>query len=107
MTAAGQLSNGSRPARSSEFAVALKEASPKKPAAIETLIVVRADLANPHLLLACSQDDNPERPARPLRVRVRDSVNFTRRMQIPAALVDGYTDLYDLARSLPRKKGKW
>lgn len=84
------------------------DSTPKKSApTVETLLVVRNDLANTHLILACAQTDNPDCPKKPLRVRVRDTTNFTRRMEIPAVLVDGYADLYDLARALPRSKGKW
>lgn len=79
----------------------------KEPPSIVTLRVVRTDLANKHILLACPHDDDPDRPKRSVRVRVRSTANFTRRMEIPAFLVDGYEDLYDLARSAPRKKGKW
>lgn len=84
------------------------DGEPKKTAAeVVTLLVVRTDLANRHLLLACAKEDDPDRPKKPLRVRVRVTVNFLRRMEIPAVLVDGYDDLYDMARPLPRKKGKW
>lgn len=72
-----------------------------------TLRVVRTDLANDHLLLACDDDDDPDHPKRPLRVRVRTTAHFVRGMQIPARLVPGYDDLYELTRPLPRKKGKW
>jgi hypothetical protein len=106
-TAAAQLPAKSRCARSEDDPGAVKTAPAKKTAEVETLLVVRTDLKNPHLLLACPKGDDPDRPEKPLRVRVRSTVNFIRRMEIPAILVDGYTDLYDLARSAPRKKGKW
>jgi hypothetical protein len=79
----------------------------KPPPEIVTLRVVRCDLRNPHLLLACPADQDPDRPKTTLRVRVRSAENFARRMELPAVLVDGHTDLFDLAHGLPRKKGKW
>ena len=71
------------------------------------LLVVRADLRNARLLLACAIDDDPDRPKKTVRVRVRSAENFVRRMEIPVRLVAGYDDLYDLARNCPRQKGKW
>ena len=83
--------------------------APPGPPAIEQLLVVRADLANRRMLQACPKGDNPERPKRLLRVRVRSADNFIRGMEIPAIRVEAYgmTDLYDLARALPRKRGVW
>jgi hypothetical protein len=79
----------------------------KTPAEIVQLRVVRCDLRNPHLLLACAAAEDPDRPKTTVRVRVRSVANFIRRMELPALLVDGHTDLYDLAHALPRKRGKW
>lgn len=96
-----------------KIAAAKEGLNPGDPAAkktapeIVTLMVVRTDLKNRHMILACDLDDDPDRPKAPLRVRVNSTANFVRRMQIPAVLVDGYSDLYDLARAVPRKKGKW
>jgi hypothetical protein len=77
------------------------------PAEIESLRVVKADLKNRRLILACSAEDDLLQPKRPLRVRVRSQVNFRPGMEIPARRVAGYADLYDLTRPCPRKKGKW
>lgn len=72
-----------------------------------TLLVVNARLKNRFLLLACPADDDPDRPKKTVRVRVQKTVNFERRMEIPARLVAGYNDLYDLNCNCPRKPGKW
>lgn len=81
--------------------------APPVPSSNVHLRVVNCTLKNLHLLLACPLDDDPDRPKTTVRVRVRSTLNFVRHMEIPARLVDGYTDLYDLARSCPRKKGAW
>lgn len=74
---------------------------------VQTLKVVRADLKNRRMILACVLDDRLEQPKRPLRVRVQEPGNFVVGMEIPARQVAGYADLYDLARACPRQKGKW
>lgn len=71
-----------------------------------TLRVVRATM-NPHILLCCPRDDDALQPKTTLRVRVQSTVNFRRFMEIPATLVAGYTDLYDMARACPKNPGKW
>lgn len=71
------------------------------------LRVVNGNLQFRHMLIACALGDDHHRPARPLRVRVRDNTNFIRGMEIPVQLVAGYTDLYELTRKCPRSKGKW
>lgn len=81
--------------------------TPKPEAEVVTLRVVHCSLKNPHLLLACADKEDPDRPEKTVRVRVRSTANFTRRMEIPATLVAGYSDLYDLACRCPRQKGKW
>ena len=77
-----------------------------KPAEPIKLIVVQR-CVNPHMIQACDPKDDPIMPKKMVRVRVRSNENFTRHMEIPAVLVAGYTDLYDLARACPKKKGKW
>lgn len=91
------------PARSGADPAPAKTTPPE----IVTLRVVRCDLPNKHMLHACLPTEDPDRPKKTLRVRVRDTANFVRRMELPALRVEGYTDLYDLAHALPRKKGKW
>ena len=87
---------------------AVKTAVAKKaPPGPVALRVVRCDLRNRHLILACPADQDADRPKTTVRVRVRSAENFKRRMELPAVLVEGHTDLYDLARGLPRKRGKW
>ena len=81
-----------------------KSAATKSPAA---LLFVRAT-RNPHIIECCLMGDDWLRPKKPLvRVRVRSGVNFRRGMELPAVLVAGYTDLYDLGRACPKKPGKW
>jgi len=84
-----------------------KESVPAEPAPIVALRVVRADLKNRRMILACVPEDELAHPKRPLRVRVKAQANFVPGMEIPAQLVAGYADLYDLARACPRRKGKW
>jgi hypothetical protein len=95
-------------------AAARKNAPPPEPAspAEETvaLKVVNCTLANKHMLTACPVAEDHERPRTLLRVRVRSAANFRRGMELPARQVTAYagmTDLYDLARPTPRKKGQW
>jgi hypothetical protein len=78
----------------------------KMPAPI-MLRVVNYTLKHPHMILACALEDDPHRPTQQFRVRVNRTVHFERGMEIPVQLVAGYTDLYDLTRKCPRKKGKW
>jgi hypothetical protein len=77
------------------------------PPVTATLRVVRADLTNQHILLACPADQDPWRPTTTVRVRVKSAANFKTGMELPAQLVPGHVDLYDLARALPRRKGAW
>ena len=79
------------------------KAKPAEPLKLKVVQVCR----NPHMIQACALTDNPVQPKKMVRVRVRDNQNFTRHMEIPVTLVNGYTDLYDLARPCPKKKGKW
>ena len=83
------------------------ELAKKAAPAVVPLRVVRADLRNRHLILCCPAGEDPDRPQTTVRVRVRSAENFTRRMELPAVLAEGHRDLYDLARPLPRKRGKW
>jgi hypothetical protein len=76
-------------------------------ATLTELQVVRADLPNSHMLIACALDDDHLRPTAPFRVRVRDTKNFVRGMLIPVQVVAGYQDLFDLTRPTPRQKGRW
>jgi hypothetical protein len=69
-----------------------------------TLRVVRNDLRHHHMILACPQDDDPDRPKKTLRVRVRDPKSFIRRTEIPVIPVEGYNDLFDLDHSRPRAR---
>lgn len=71
---------------------------------VAKLLIVRTDLANTRLLLCCPENDNPDRPKNPVRVRVRSQEGFRIRTAIEARLVQGYTDLYDFAGKYPRKK---
>ncbi len=102
-----RLATGGPPAKNAPGLDCAQAAMEKKPAEVLTLRVVRSDLKNRRMILACLGSDDPERPLAPLRVRVHDQKNFVRGMEIPAQLVDGYQDLYDLARACPRKRGKW
>lgn len=81
---------------------------PEQPTAIapaaQSLLVVRTDLANRRILLACLEGDNPDRPKKTVRVRVRSTEGFRRRGEIEGRLVPGYQDLYDLVSKYPRKK---
>lgn len=79
----------------------------KTPPAEVRLRVVNGNLQFKHMLIACALEDDHHRPKHPLRVRVRNNANFIRGMEIPARLVTGYTDLYELTRKCPRTKGKW
>lgn len=71
-----------------------------------TLKVVQR-CTNPHMIQCCDLKDNALMPKKMVRVRVRSNANFIRHMVVPVTLVAGYTDLYDLARACPKKKGKW
>lgn len=68
------------------------------------LLVVRANLANKHLLLCCAVGDDADRPRATVRVRVRSTEGFKARQGIEARLVPGYSDFYDLVSKYPRKK---
>jgi len=68
------------------------------------LLIVRNDLKNRRLLLACLEGDNPDRPQKTVRVRVRTQEGFRIRTGIEARAVPGYDDLYDLTSKYPRKK---
>ena len=79
------------------------ETEPVKPL---TLKVVQR-CTNKRMIQCCPMDDNAIMPKKMVRVRVRNNENFVRHMEVPVTLVAGYTDLYDLARACPKKKGKW
>jgi hypothetical protein len=102
--AAAQFGAQSRPAQSSSEGDPLKSEVSKKTAPPETLLVVNTQLANRHMLHCCRTDDNPYRPKKMVRVRVRTQEGFRIRMEIIAQLVAGYDDLYDLVSKYPRKK---
>lgn len=74
------------------------------PDAVVKLMIVRADLPNKRMLTACAPEENPDRPKKTLRVRVRSQEGFRIRTAIEARLVPGYSDLYDLVSKYPRKK---
>lgn len=68
------------------------------------LLIVRTDLSNRHMLSACAVGEDPDRPQKTLRVRVRSQEGFRKRTTIEARLVSGYSDMYDLVSRYPRKK---
>lgn len=68
------------------------------------LLIVRADLANKHILVCCPYDQDPDRPKNTVRVRVKSKEGFRNRTAIEARLVPGYEDLYDLTSKYPRRK---
>ena len=68
------------------------------------LLIVRTDVKNRRMLLACPEGDDPDRPKKTVRVRVRSQEGFRIRTAIEARLVAGYEDLYDLTSRYPRKK---
>ena len=85
-----------------------KTAAPKaKAPAVPVELIVVQTCKNPHMIQCCSLKDNPIMPKTMVRVRVRDNANFKRHMRLPAVLVAGYKDLYDIARACPKKPGKW
>jgi hypothetical protein len=104
LAAAEQLSVKSRPAQSSSNSGPVKIAPPKKAPAPERLLIVNATLSNKRMLHCCAADEDPDRPKKLLRVRVRSQEGFRIRTAIEAQLVEGYDDLYDLVSKYPRKK---
>lgn len=60
------------------------------------LIVCRAQVANPRMVLACPADENPDRPKTILRVRVKPGTVLRRRQAISGRLIHPYTDYYEL-----------
>jgi len=68
------------------------------------LLVVRNDLKNPRLLLACAEGEDPDRPKKTVRVRVRSTEGFRIRSAIEGRLVLGYSALFDLVSRYPRKQ---
>lgn len=79
----------------------------KEEVPIEELVVWRTGLRNARILLAHRPGADPEDPAARLRVRVKKDRNFVRGMVIPCRLLPGYTDLFELAHALPRRRGVW
>lgn len=107
--AAGQKNAAASPSSIPAVPEALKDL----PAEEVKLRVVKNNLANRYMVLACPADDDPDRPKQVVRVKVRNArsgpdmrENLIRRMEIPARLV-ARPDLYELARPMPRKKGQW
>lgn len=85
-----------------------KNAPPKSEAGGgPVLLKVVQRCINKRMIQCCALDDNSLMPKKMVRVRVRNNEHFIRHMEVPATLVEGYTDLYDLARACPKKKGKW
>lgn len=75
--------------------------------------VVKNDIPNRYLIMACPADQDHFRPKNLVRVKIRNStsgpdkrLNLIRGMEIPARLVQR-PDLYELSRPMPRKRGKW
>lgn len=64
------------------------------PQPLRTLIVCVTNLANPRLVLACPEDEKPERPVHLMRVRIQPGTQFRRRQVITVRPIPPYTDYF-------------
>lgn len=82
-----------------------KKTAPPEPV---TLVIVRSS-RNKRIIHAALEVADPTRLKQLMRLRVNPKMGerLVRGMKVPALLVDGYTDLYDVAGHYPRKKGVW
>lgn len=101
------------PAQTERADEADKSLPPKNPPSEVTLRIVRNNVANRYLVLACPREEDPWRPKHIWRVNVSNRrtgddmrANLVRGMEIPVRLVAA-PDLYQLTRPMPRKKGQW
>lgn len=70
-----------------------------------TLKVFRIFGANPKILEAHLPERDPAIVKNRVRVRVKNSANFTKGMEIPVTELSA--GLYELARACPRSRGRW
>jgi hypothetical protein len=93
------------PAANADDGGAVKTELPKKTAPKSEPVKLRVirPTKNPHIVLACGEQDDLRCPRKPLRLRVKNSETFRPGLTVTAQLVAGYTDLFDLVGPAPRR----